>query len=248
MTAKPYRILILATIVLTFFPLTAKAQKRNIPVDKPISKSNIPTESKSVSLDKPNQHSTLELAVVEEINLARSNPQEFVGFLKEYRKATKGNVLALPDRIPMKMTEGGSVIDEAIGEMNSVSNLKALEISDQLSEAARMQLKDLQEDASLGHKGKNGSTLKIRLAQFATVEGKSAENICYYGKAARDVVMIFLIDDGVQSRMHRKNVVNPAFKKMGVACGIGKNNESLCVTVFAENLKDVISASSIVEF
>ena len=248
MTAKPCRILILATIVLTLFSLTANAQKRNIPVDKPVSKSSIPTDNKSVSATERNHYSTLELAVVEEINLARSNPRKFVGFLEEYQKAVKDKLILLPDRVPFRMIEGVTVINETIGEMKAVSNLKTLEISDKLSEAARLQLTDLQEDSSLGHKGKNGSTLQVRLAQFATVEGKAAENICFRSNAARDVVMIFLIDDGVKSRMHRKNVLNPAYKKLGVACGTGKNNEMLCVTVFAENLKDGNSASSVVEF
>lgn len=242
------RVLILAAAVLMFIPLTAEAQKKKIPVKKSVSESTKPVENKAASKSEPgHQLSTLELALVEEINLARREPQTFVGFLNEYRRATTGTVISLPNRIAWQTNEGAPAIDEAIGEMQTVSNLKPLEIADQLSAAASMQLKDLQEDASLGHLGKNGSTLKVRLAQFGVV-GKSSENICHRAKTAREVVMIFIIDDGVKSRMHRKNVLNPAYKKIGVACGSGKDQESLCVAVFAENLKDTKAVSGVIEF
>ena len=148
MPANLCRVLILAMIGLTFFSLTVKAQKRKIPVDKPVSKSSQPIDkklidSKSAAVAKRNHYSALELHVVEEMNLARSHPQKFVGFLEEYRKATKGKLISLPGRIAIKTIEGVTVINEAIGELQSVSNLKTLEISDKLSDAARMNLKDL---------------------------------------------------------------------------------------------------------
>lgn len=249
MRAFLYRISISACIIATVFVSFAEAQKSRAPARKSAAKLQSPAENDAVP--KTNSHrkfSTLENAVVEELNSARSHPQKFVGFLEEYRKATKGNLILLPNRLALRTIEGVSAIDEAIGELKSVSNFKPLELSDRLSDAAQLQLQDLQEDASLGHTGKNGSTLKIRLARFATVEGKAGENICYRGVAGRDVAIIFIIDDNVKSRMHRKNVLNPAYKKIGVACGTGKNNDSICVTVFAESLKDNRSVSSSVEF
>lgn len=243
------RIFVLAVALCAILPGAVKAQKGRIPVDKPVSNPRIPADD----ISKPNNAlppdlSPLELAVVEEINLARRDPQKFAGFLQEYQNATRGNLISLPGRIPLRTIEGAPVIEEAIGDLKLVSDLDAFEISVKLSDAARMQLRDLQEDSSLGHKGKNGSTLKMRLAQFVAVQGKSAENICFRARTARDVVTTFLIDDGVKSRLHRKNVLSPAYKKVGIACGVGNNNEPLCVTVFAEDYKELNTASKYTEF
>lgn len=244
------RVFILTAIVCALAPLIAFAQKNNIPVDKPVSNPRIPTDDQAKRGNSPaSNFSTLELGVVEEMNAARGEPQKYVGFLDEYRRATRGDIVSLPGRIPLKTVEGAAAIEEAIGDLKLVADLGVFEISEKLSAAARMQLKDLQEDASLGHTGKNGSTLKMRLAQFVAVQGKSAENISFRAKAARDVALAFLIDDGVKSRMHRKNVLNPAYKKIGVACGVGKSGETLCVTVFAEGYKELNAGSSaVVEF
>lgn len=256
MNAHQCRILILATISLMIFSSSVEAQKTSRPAKKPASESKKPAEDQPIrktgaalpEQPPPSKFSPLELAVVEEINMARREPQKFVGFLEEYRKAIKGKIISLPNRVPLRSVEGAPVIEEAIDAMKTVSNLQSLEISDKLSGAAAMQLKDLQEDSSLGHTGKNGSTLRIRLSHFTNVEGKSAENISFRHQAARDVALMFIIDDGVKSRMHRKNVLSATYKKIGVACGTGVKNDSLCVVVFAENLKDKNPASSIVEF
>jgi len=243
-----YRVLFITAAVVFIAPVFAAAQKK-VPVDKSAAKSKVPSESKAIPPpDSKARYSKMELAVVEEINAARKNPQKFAVYLEQYKKATKGNLVSLPNRIPRRTVEGVTVFEEASVELKSVSALDALEISERLSDAAQMQLKDLQEDSTLGHKGKNGSNLKSRLMHFGGVDGKAAENICHRGETAHDVAMTFIIDDGVKSRMHRKNVFSPTFKLIGVACGSGKNNESLCVTVFAEKLKDADSTLNHVEF
>ncbi|MCY7345486.1 MAG: CAP domain-containing protein [Pyrinomonadaceae bacterium] len=244
-----YRMLIGVLLGCAFWAAEVKAQEGKIPIDKAVSDPRIPTEKKPAAQTSPDyKYSPLEIAVFEEINQARYNPQIYVGFLEDYKKATKGNLISLPNKFTLQMIEGVTVIDEAIGELKIVPKLEIYEISEKLSAAAKLQLLDLQENPALGHIGKNGSNLKTRLAQFCRIEGKAGENICFRGSAARDVVMTFIIDDGVKSRMHRRNVFSPTFKKFGVACGTDKNKQAVCVTVFAENLKDKDSTPNLVEF
>lgn len=247
MNLRLFQILFCAAFCCLTMSVAVNAQKRKIPIQKPISTKKIPSNHRPAPTAAKINLSPLELAVYEEINRARGNPPQIVGFLEEYRAAIKGNVLSLPNKMPQKMTEGAAVIDEAITDLKRISKLEAYEISEKLTLAARMQLKDLQENSSLGHIGKNGSNLKTRLAHFCKVQGKAGENICFRSTAGRDVVLSFIIDDNVKSRTHRHNILSPTFKKVGIACGIGKNKETLCVTVFAEGLKDLDSAA-IVEF
>lgn len=238
MNVSASRIFILVTILIV-------SGSSNIVAQKNVGKNNPPAKASSKT---QYIHSALELDVFQEINQARTEPQNYIAYLEDYKKATKGNVRSLPKKIPVRMTEGVSVIEEAITDLRQTSNLKTYEISEKLSRTARMQLSDLQENPSLGHIGKNGSTLKTRLSHFCKVEGKAGENICFRGSEAREVVLAFIIDDGVKSRTHRKNILSPHFRNIGVACGNGKDKEMLCVIVFADKVKDLNSASSVVEY
>ncbi len=192
--------------------------------------------------------SKMELAVVDELNEARTNPAVFVGYLEERRRALQGTVIKMPRQIPVRTIEGAAAIDEAVEDLKDVADLKSFQVAAGLNEAARAQLADLQEDSSIGHFGRDGSDLKTRLARFGSAKGKCGENICHRGRTARDVVAIFLVDDGVKTRSHRQAVLSKNFKQIGVACGTGKNAESLCVVIFADNFKAKTSAPDAVEF
>lgn len=192
--------------------------------------------------------SKMELAVVDQLNEARTNPAVFIAYLEERRRALQGNVIKMPRQPPVRTIEGAAAIDEAVESLRGVADLKSFQVAAGLNQAARAQLADLQEDSSIGHFGKDGSDLKTRLARFGSTKGKCGENICYRGRTARDVAAIFLVDDGVKSRAHREAVLSKHFKQIGVACGTGKNAESLCVVTFADNFKEKTSAPDAVEF
>ncbi len=46
-----------------------------------------------------------------------------------------------------------------------------------------------------------------------------------------------LIDDGVQSRQHRLNILSSKFLIIGVACGITENGMAICVSVFGSRIQ-----------
>jgi uncharacterized protein YkwD len=61
----------------------------------------------------------------------------------------------------------------------------------------------------------------------------AGENIDYGNTQARRIVISFLIDDGVLSRGHRKNILDKAFNFIGVAVGPHPTYRSMCVLDFA---------------
>lgn len=69
-----------------------------------------------------------------------------------------------------------------------------------------------------GRKGIKGhGNIKKRLFYLISRKGAMAEN-CSYGKyTATDAVMSLLIDEGISSLGHRKNILNPKYRKIGIA-------------------------------
>lgn len=70
-----------------------------------------------------------------------------------------------------------------------------------------------------GHTGTDGSSFSDRCSKYVELQGMSGENIAYGEKSAKEVVIQLLIDDGVSSRGHRANLLNPEFKKMSSFTG-----------------------------
>ena len=182
--------------------------------------------------------SAIEDAVIKEINEARNTPQKYVGYLEEYRKALKGKILYLPNSTPLAMIEGAPAIEDAINDLKKLPKLDDLKNSRGLNRVARSQLEDLIENPNLGHKGKDGSLLDQRLLRYGLVGLVYAENISYKISVAREVVLAMIIDDGVKSRSHRKNIFSPSFKLFGIACGTAKDTTALCVAEFADNFSE----------
>ena len=101
-----------------------------------------------------------------------------------------------------------------------------------------MQLTNLQDDISLGHFGKDGSDIENRLYKIGTPGERYSENIAYYSTDARSIVLTMLLDDGLKSRSHRKNLLSTQLNEIGIAYGIGKKDVGLCVIVFADRFTE----------
>lgn len=179
--------------------------------------------------------------ILAEINDIRMNPKKYVKFLEKARKNLKGKMLLLESGERLQTIEGIAAIDDAIRDLEKVSGLQPLKLSDDLSEVADIQLTDLKENIYLRHVGKDGSDLDTRISRIGVVGNARAENISYYSKEAQMIVFSLVVDDGVYNRIHRKNILNSKFKEVGIAFGNSKNDVAVCVLVFADKfmkLKD----------
>jgi uncharacterized protein YkwD len=182
--------------------------------------------------------SPLENAVVYEINRARTAPKEYASLVEQSKKYYDGKVLKLPAETPILTKEGVGGVIEVIRYLRSVKPLPPLHPSKGMSSGARDHVTDQGSSGSSQHKGSDGSQPGDRVNRYGTWEKSIGENIAYGSDKARNIVMFLIIDDGVSSRGHRKNIFNPDFRIIGVACGHHPAYRTICVVTFAGGYKE----------
>ena len=189
-------------------------------------------------VDKPDYLSLLEKAVVNEMNLARTSPKEYLSLLEQFRKVYDGKLLKLPGQTPILTKEGTSAVAEAIRSLRSQTPVSPLSPSKGMSLGAKDHIRDLRTSGASQHKGSDGSQAWERVNRYGTWQKIIGENISFGHNKARNIVMVLLIDDGVPSRGHRKNILNPDFRVVGVACGDHPTYRTICVITFAGAYKE----------
>ena len=182
--------------------------------------------------------SPLENAVVYEINTARTAPKDYSGLLEQCKKYYDKKLLKLPGETPILTKEGVGAVVEAIRSLHSMKSIYPLTPSKGMSLGARDHVTDQGSSGSAQHKGSDGSQPWDRVNRYGTWEKSIAENITYGSDKARNIVMFLIIDDGVSSRGHRKNIFNPDFRVIGVACGHHATYRTVCVITFAGGYKE----------
>jgi uncharacterized protein YkwD len=193
------------------------------------------SNSSAWSLDGPGSEtlSPLEKGIIHEMNMARENPGEYVTFLEQTKRYYSGKRIQRPGNVILITQEGVSAVNEAIRFLRTAKPLPSLQTSRGMHLAARDHVQDQASTGVTGHRGGEGSNPADRLNRYGTWQKIMGENISYGEDEARNIVMGFIIDDGVQDRGHRKNIFKPEFHVVGVACGSHPTYRMMCVVTFA---------------
>lgn len=177
--------------------------------------------------------------VLAEINLARTAPRSYAGFLREFRGRFQGKSYSQPgSRVRVQTSEGVAAVDEAIRYLSRQKPLPALTWSDGLAAAAGELASEQSSSGATGHTGVQSRGMRERIERQGKWEGRIGENIAYGPEDARGMVMQLIIDDGVADRGHRRNQFNSAFGTAGVACGTHPRFGSMCVIDFAGRFRE----------
>lgn len=174
--------------------------------------------------------------VLAEINLARTAPKTYAGFLRELRQQYRGKDYRLHGSTTLVRTEEGvKAVDEAINALSSQRPLPPLTWSDGLAAAAAELAGEQRKSGSIGHQARQRRGMKVRIESHGTWRGEIGENIGYGpGEGgARDMVMQLIVNDGVPDRGHRKNIYRRTFSMAGAACGPHPRYGQMCVIDFA---------------
>jgi uncharacterized protein YkwD len=228
------RILIVLLLPVLFTGQAANAQrKRSAPKPPPKAASSKPAANPLEQL-----MSTRENEILAEINLARTNPAQYLRYLEDFRLYYHGKEIKFSDGQVLVTNEGVSALEEAIGFVRSMKPLSPLELRKGMILGAKDHVNDLAKTGQSGHRGSDGSITEDRLSRYGKWSDSVGEDIVYQSRKAREDVIALLIDDGVKSRGHRKNIFKSDFHVIGLALSPPAKSPTMCVITFAGGFAD----------
>jgi uncharacterized protein YkwD len=172
--------------------------------------------------------------MLREINAVRTSPQLYAEHVSAMLAMLNGKMLKRPGKAPLMTQEGAIAVQEAATFLKSAEPLPPLtSVSAGMCKAASDHAADLCATGSTDHDGSDGSSPFDRLSRHGRWTGAAAENLAFGGSAVRDIVVMLLVDDGVPTRCHRKNIFGDDFRLLGFAEGSHPRFGSVQVQVFA---------------
>ena len=162
--------------------------------------------------------------VLDEINLARTNPGKYAAIVEERAGRMPG--------------VDGRCVEEAVDFLRRQGALEPLRSAAGLVMSAREQVADQGVTGEIGHRGSDGSSPVERIAQEGQWTGRVGENISYGYEDARTIVVTLIVDQGVPDRGHRKNIFRRDFTVAGAALGPHARYGTMCVIDFADGFAE----------
>ncbi len=178
--------------------------------------------------------------IILELNKVRTDPSRYADEYIAPRKASYfGRTYRVAGQIDLRTNEGVTAVNECITALRRAAPREILLPSMALSAAAADHMNDQSGTGRTGHTGGDGSDLRERIERYGDRGSRIGENISYGPADAREVLIQLLVDDGVRSRGHRKNIMNKDFRYVGSAFGSHAKYSYMCVMDLAGMITDL---------
>jgi uncharacterized protein YkwD len=178
-------------------------------------------------------------AVFEEQNAARTNPKAYASKLEKYLGYFKGSTMFFPGNpVGLMTNEGPASYKEAIAFLKAQAPMTPLKWSAGLAKAAADHVADMGAKGFTGHTGSDGSSMTDRMKRYGEWQSNCGENCAFGSSTAEEIVCQLIVDDGVSTRGHRKNIFSPDFGVTGIAFGPHKGMDNCCVFDYAKTYND----------
>ncbi|MEM1320592.1 MAG: CAP domain-containing protein [Bacteroidota bacterium] len=151
-----------------------------------------------------------ERAMIDEINLVRSNPRDYVRYVRQYMNDFRNAGWGAAET-----REEITSAEELIKELQRRLPLSQLKPDAQLHNVARNHGEDIRRMGVLKHKGSDGSNPWDRVQRNTNLSDGN-ENLVGGGTSVRESVIMLLVDSGIPDRGHRRTLLDPAWNY--VAC------------------------------
>jgi uncharacterized protein YkwD len=180
----------------------------------------------------------IEKDVVLETNMARSDPKKYAElYIQPKLQYFKGKRYAEPGQAFVSTVEGTTVVEECVAEMSKMEPVGILTPEKGLSLSAKDHAIDQGKTGETGHVGSDKSDPFDRIERYADSLSTAGENIAYGPTTGHDIVVQFLIDDGVPDRSHRVNLLKSDFTQAGIAFGTHPKFRAMCAITYAADYK-----------
>ena len=123
---------------------------------------------------------------------------------------------------PAESSKVDSIIEDLVEGHNqerAKEKLPPLKLEARLTEAARVQARDMADRQKMGHEGSDGSTPEQRVVNAGYHYLKTGENVAVGYRDVEEVIQAWMDSPG-----HRKNIMGE-FTEIGLACVIGKDKK-----------------------
>lgn len=173
-------------------------------------------------------------------NLIRYDPKKFDDlYVQQFISFFRGMDLHMPGMAHILLTrEGPAPAVELSQELKDALPLPLLSPSEGLSRAAQSHAAFQGRNGQTGHGGQGGTRARIeREGQWLK---RIAENIAYGNPNAHYAILMLMVDDGVPDRGHRKTMLHPDFKVVGVGWNTHPRYDGgIYVIKYASGFKDL---------
>lgn len=239
----------LVCLLILIIPSSSLAQNKKAPKSKVTPKTTSAPKVEAVVKAEPAKGAQpvqslifmtqLEQEIIDEMNLARTDPQKYATYVEEYKKYFDGNRLTIPGRKKAIVTnEGAAAVDEAVNFLRAQRPLPAFSVAKGVCSAASDHARDLAGKGIDGHRGSDGSTPNARVDRYGDWEAAIGETIVYEVTTPRQIIIALIIDDGVPSRGHRRNIFDPNYKITGISVSEPLAFGSKCVIDYVGGFKE----------
>ncbi|GAA0769217.1 CAP domain-containing protein [Ideonella azotifigens] len=173
--------------------------------------------------------------LLEEVNLLRTNPREYAKFVEERLRNMDAQGFYKSEGVSYASVEGRAAVAETIAFLRKAQPVKPLVLSNCLSNAAQGHVAEQGPEGATGHYSANGASPSDRATRHLSGTAYCGENISYGMPTPRDVVIQFVVDDGVPTRGHRENLFKDDYKSVGFGFGPHKKFGFMAVELMCMN-------------
>ena len=166
--------------------------------------------------------------VFDELNKVRAEPKSLIPFLQNGITEFNGKI-----RNGVMTAEGAGAWQELLSVLEIQQAMEPITWSNGMAKACQLFVEWSGPNGVVSHIGPSGKSMADRLDEQGTWSTAIGENLAYGYLNGKESLVQLMVDDGVSSRGHRKNILKTNFGVVGIAINTHSNYSYITCMDFA---------------